>query len=271
VITGGYVAAAGLWIAASDYVLSAREPGSRALALAELVKGELFVVVTGAVLFAVLNRYLSMISAAEERYRVSQEALRQQERAVRQGYVDVLDAVTGGKLILLTAEEMEQQLGEPLLGLRRIGAMRDMVHARADVRAAVQTIGVTSLDALIVAFGEALTNALKHAGAAEYGVATAGERLQVIVRDEGRGIDFRQLPKAALVQGYSTTNSLGFGFTIMLDIADRVLLCTGESGTTIVLEVDTDSRIRAGAPERAAPGRTLQDSQDRGATAAPRA
>jgi anti-sigma regulatory factor (Ser/Thr protein kinase) len=250
-ITAGYVAIAGLWIAVSDYVVSARDPAGRSVVLAEVIKGELFVIVTGVILFAVLNRYLSMIRASEERYRIAQESVRERDRAVRQSYVDVLDAVTGGRLVLLTSEEMESELGEPVLGPRRISELSEMGRARAEVAATFEPLGVSGRDALIVAFGEALTNALTHAGEAEYGVAQMNGCVHLFVRDHGAGIDFRHLPKAALVQGFSTTNSLGYGFTIMLDVTDRVLLCTGDSGTSVVLEVEARSDHTRGEQQRA--------------------
>ncbi|MDP2234352.1 MAG: hypothetical protein Q8K89_11995 [Actinomycetota bacterium] len=41
---------------------------------------------------------------------------------------------------------------------------------------------------------------------------------------------------SALVPGYSSTTSLGMGFTILLAECDRVLLATASSGTRVVLE-----------------------------------
>ncbi len=46
--------------------------------------------------------------------REAEQALRRQEEGIRRAYVDVLDAVTGGKLILLTEEELAAELGEPI-------------------------------------------------------------------------------------------------------------------------------------------------------------
>ena len=46
--------------------------------------------------------------------RHAERALRRQEEDIRRAYVDVIDAVTGGKLILLTDEELAGQLGVPL-------------------------------------------------------------------------------------------------------------------------------------------------------------
>lgn len=237
-IAAVYVILAGTWIAFSDFFLSSRSPNASDFALFQLIKGEAFVLVTGVALFIGLYRYLNLVRTSEQRYDAAQEALRQKDRAIRQGYVDVLDAVTGGKLILMTSEELEDQLGDEVLAPRSVTDPQEMHAARAAVRAAIEHLGLSDPDMLLLAFGEALTNALKHAGAAEYSVLRSEGSVQVRVQDSGRGIDFRQLPKAALVQGFSTTNTLGFGFTIMLEVSDRLLLCTDETGTSVVLETD---------------------------------
>jgi len=57
-----------------------------------------------------------------------------------------------------------------------------------------------------------------------------------LVSDPGHGIDFSILPKAALMAGFSTKQSIGMSFSIMLDLSDRVLLSTQPGGTISVLE-----------------------------------
>jgi anti-sigma regulatory factor (Ser/Thr protein kinase) len=94
------------------------------------------------------------------------------------------------------------------------------------------------LEELLVAFSEGATNMLKHAGGGTYQVGKTDLKIQLILSDKGAGIDFRQLPKAALVPGFSTTQTLGMGFTLMMELTDRVLLCTSPDGTTLVLEKD---------------------------------
>jgi hypothetical protein len=49
------------------------------------------------------------------------------------------------------------------------------------------------------------------------------------------GIQIAELPRVTLGTGYSTKDSLGYGFWIMLRAADAVHLLTGVSGTTVVL------------------------------------
>jgi anti-sigma regulatory factor (Ser/Thr protein kinase) len=87
-----------------------------------------------------------------------------------------------------------------------------------------------------VAYAEAATNALKHAGSGSCQLFRRGGTVQVAVSDTGPGIDFRLLPKATLLPGFSSAQSLGMGFTIMLDLSDRILLATAPGRTRVVLE-----------------------------------
>jgi len=155
--------------------------------------------------------------------------------------------VTGGNLILLTEEELSAELGAPLGEARRFAAPRDLAAARAAiVAAAVERFpdwaAATDLRAPV---GEALVNALRHAGGGSYQVFARGDALQVLVRDEGPGIDFRMLPRATL-RGFSTASSLGMGFTIMLQGCARVLLSTRPGRTSLVLEF-TGAPVRSDA------------------------
>jgi anti-sigma regulatory factor (Ser/Thr protein kinase)/PAS domain-containing protein len=170
--------------------------------------------------------------------RHAERALRRQEESIRRAYVDVLDAVTGGKLVLLTDEELAGQLGVPLTEPVEFLAPRDLSLARGAItRAAAahfpEWAPVTDIRTPV---GEALVNALRHAGGGIYQLYAHGDVLQVAVRDEGPGIDFRTLPRATLQRGFSTASSLGMGFTIMLQVCERVLLSTHPGRTTVVLE-----------------------------------
>ena len=107
---------------------------------------------------------------------------------------------------------------------------------------------------------EALDNALKHAGSGTYQVFAKNGLLQVAISDDGPGIDFRTLPKATLVRGFSTAASLGMGFTIMLQLSERVLLATRPGHTQVVLEF---------AARRTRTGGTAATSTSRRRRAAP--
>lgn len=237
-IVAGYAVSALVWILFSDRILFSAVSDGRLAARLSTQKGEAFIVLTSLILFVVLNRYLLRLRTSEERYMQSQADLRQQELAVRQGYVDVLDAVTGGKLILALPSEVEEWLGEPLLPMRPIGEASDLAAARRAIAETVTPLQLRDTDSFMLACSEALTNAVKHAGGGDYGLFMSGECLQVLVRDRGPGIDFRSLPKATLIQGFSTSGTMGLGFTIMLEVCDRVVLATDPTGTEILLEVD---------------------------------
>ena len=171
--------------------------------------------------------------------RAAEQALRRQEEGIRRAYVDVLDAVTGGKLILLTEEELAAELGQPLGSAVPFGSPAELADARRSVVAAAERAfpGHVRHTDLLSTAGEALDNALKHAQGGTYQVFARDHHLQVAIVDEGPGIDFRTLPRATLVSGFSTTASLGMGFTIMLQLCERVLLTTRPGHTSVVLEL----------------------------------
>ena len=170
--------------------------------------------------------------------RHAERALRRQEENIRRAYVDVLDVVTGGKLILLTDEELAGQLGVPLMKPESVTAPRGLSEARATIASVAADHFPDWAPATDVRtpVGEALVNALRHAGGGTYQLFALEATLQVLVRDEGPGIDFRTLPRATLQRGFSTESSLGMGFTIMLQVCERVLLSTRPGRTSVVLE-----------------------------------
>lgn len=237
-LAGGYAATAIGWLLVSGALLWSEIVRSREATIIVVTNGTLFVVFTTAVLFFVIYRFLKRLQDSEARFLAAQDELRQKDLAVRQGYVDVLDAVTGGKLVLITEDELDSAVGEVMM---RPHALTD-AHALSDARRTIFDclvgIPLDDRDAVMLAVSEALTNAIKHGRRGEYAIHRSGNCLQFVVRDFGPGIDFRQLPKATLVQGFSTTSTMGMGFTIMLEVADRVLLTTDAHGTVVVLEVE---------------------------------
>jgi len=176
--------------------------------------------------------------------REAERALRRQEEDIRRAYVDVLDAVTGGKLILLTGETLAGELGQPLSDVMPIRSTAELAEARRMVvdAAELRYPGRIRHTDLLSPVCEALNNALKHARGGTYQVFARDDCLQVAITDEGPGIDFRTLPRATLVRGFSTAASLGMGFTIMLQLCARVLLCTRPGRTEVVLEVAAADR-----------------------------
>lgn len=173
----------------------------------------------------------------------SLQALTEKDRAIRQAYSDVIDAVTGGRLIIVGRDELDETLLGTTETTFELGDARDLAAARPQLAAIAGHL--PRLEELQLAVCEGLANMLKHAGGGEWWVLQDETRVQVVLSDSGPGIDFRQLPKATLVPGYSMAQSLGMGFTLMMELADRILVCTDPGGTTLVLEMDVGEPSKA--------------------------
>jgi anti-sigma regulatory factor (Ser/Thr protein kinase) len=191
------------------------------------------------------NKLGAMVALALENvrldrlYEIEHDAavrLQEKDRVIRQAYSDVIGAVTGGRLVLLSPDEVGT------VTMAEVGAPNEIREASELSTARATIAGILGdnvrLQGLLVAFSEGATNMLKHAGGGTYQVGETKEKVQIILSDKGPGIDFRQLPKAALVPGFSTTQTLGLGFTLMMELTDRIYLCVSPDGTTVVLEVD---------------------------------
>ncbi len=178
----------------------------------------------------------------EERARSAEAALRKKDSDIRNAYADVFSAVTQDKLVLLAEAEVEGSLGKPASEAFEIPSLEELVESRAFLRNGLAQL-VTShetIDEFIHASGEAVANGVKHAGSCEVQLYTIGDAVQIRITDHGPGINFRDLPKATLVAGFSTKHSLGLGFSIMLEVCAKVSLSTGAQGTTLILEKKVD-------------------------------
>jgi len=167
--------------------------------------------------------------------------LETQEASVRQRAFmrDILSSVTEGKLTLcdsladlpppLPVAEKPLTLTHQTLSALRL-AVRTVLKA--------ECFSDERVEDLMTAVGEAAMNAIVHAGGGVGKIFTDTQacKVQVWVQDEGGGISVDRLPRATLQRGYTTAGTLGYGFKMMLQTADRVWLLTGAAGTTIVIE-----------------------------------
>lgn len=164
------------------------------------------------------------------------ESLRESEAHKRQFYRDTIYSVTSGKLSIYEEADMQPYLQSPDLFLH-ITEATALTEARQRITDFSRQHGVAGveLDTFTIAVGEAMTNSIKHASEGEVCAGTDEGSVWVAVSDRGPGIDSLILPRAVLLAGFSTKPSLGLGYTIMLDVADRILLKTSETGTTVML------------------------------------
>jgi anti-sigma regulatory factor (Ser/Thr protein kinase) len=156
-------------------------------------------------------------------------------------YKDALCAVTRGKLVLCEREELEASWAAcgSDKGQVEITENADVPKARRFVEQALDGEGLTEekvADAALCAT-EAVGNVVKHADRGSVAVRTTETTATIRIEDVGPGIDFAHLPNAVLAAGFSTAPSLGMGYSILLEMMDRVHLSTNTSGTIILLEI----------------------------------
>lgn len=153
---------------------------------------------------------------------------------------DVIFAVSGGKLVLAEEVELEQmRVSGRKVRLLEIQNSADVGTARALTEEALLQMKMDRdrIFDMVLCVSEATTNALKHAHGGVLEVYEFEGRAQVWVSDKGGGIDFSLLPRSTLMKGWSSKTSLGYGYTILLELLDRVLLFTSRYGTTVVMEM----------------------------------
>jgi anti-sigma regulatory factor (Ser/Thr protein kinase) len=156
-------------------------------------------------------------------------------------YKDALCAVTRGKLVLCERDELEETwaICGADKGRVEITENADVPKARRFVEQALQDEGLSEekiADAALCAT-EAVGNVVKHADRGAVAVRTTEATATIRIEDVGPGIDFAHLPNAVLAAGFSTAPSLGMGYSILLEMMDRVHLSTNTSGTVILLEL----------------------------------
>ncbi|WP_176560236.1 ATP-binding protein [Brevibacillus dissolubilis] len=168
-------------------------------------------------------------------------AERKRQQAEWEMYRNVLCIVTKGKLILLQDADLYDFIRQSEMLLRyEIKSPADLQGMRRQMTEALVACDLGSRKPLhcVVAINEAATNVIKYAegGKVELYHSQADQILRIVVSDEGEGILLHDLPKATLIRGYSTVDTLGAGFHVMLEYSDRILVNSSPQGTKIVLE-----------------------------------
>ncbi|MGQ9454937.1 MAG: PAS domain S-box protein [Armatimonadota bacterium] len=182
---------------------------------------------------------LAMIRDVTERKRVEEhrrEFTRQLELHKRQFYRDTILSVTNGKLDICEPREINAYVCRARMRVD-VREPAEVPRARHETQKYCEQAGLVGerLESFMIAVGEAITNAVKHAHGGRVYAGKSSENVWVGVADKGSEISSLILPRATLQRGYSTKPSLGMGYTIMLSVADRIILKTGNRGTTVVL------------------------------------
>lgn len=135
-------------------------------------------------------------------------------------------------------DEVWRSAGEEL-GRIEVCEPSHVPAARHFLEKAVASVGLSEekLADLALCATEAVGNVVKHAERGWLKIRCNESVVTVRIEDVGPGIDFAQLPNAVLAAGYSTAPSLGMGYSILLEMMDRVYLSTQPGGTWILLEL----------------------------------
>ncbi len=192
-------------------------------------------------------KHLQRRRAAMER----RELEKSMEGQKRQFYRETILSVTDGKLNICDPPELRPYLSKAIIKME----VRDASHVGPARKVLEQYFSQNELtgerlSTFIIAVGEAITNAVKHG---EYGRVYGGTKDGAVwagVTDNGSGIESLVLPRATLMRGFSTKPSMGLGYSIMLEIADRILLKTGRNGTTVILLKNIEKQETQLSPER---------------------
>ncbi|WP_421616897.1 ATP-binding protein [Brevibacillus sp. TJ4] len=166
---------------------------------------------------------------------------RKRKRREWEMYRDLFGLVTKNKLLLLNDEELYVLLREGKVRLTmELRAPEDLARLRKALRAALAPVQMAEkrLFQYLVAVNEAASNTIKHGngGSVMLYVTDDQKMCRAVIHDSGQGILLEDLPRATLLPGYSTQQSLGAGFHVMLQYCDRLYLGSSPAGTKLILE-----------------------------------
>lgn len=180
-----------------------------------------------------IGRDITARKQAEDTNRLMEQEMEDHKRHF---YRETILSVTEGKLDVCDAAAAQAYTSTA----RRTIHVKDAVevsNARNEANKFYQECGMIGdrLEEFIIGVGEAITNAVKHSDGGTVYLGCNDDDVWVAVMDQGAGIDSLILPRATLRRGFSTKPSLGLGYSIMLDVADHILLNTSPHGTTVIL------------------------------------
>ena len=169
-------------------------------------------------------------------------AAKQRERELeahqREFYQRTIMAATEGKLVIAEEQDIDGIACDPVASWRvddhgSYARLRDEVRRFASESGMERSRAYSFLGCVV----EAVANAMTHAGGDDARLCHGDDALTFVISDSGPGIGALSLPDVALTKHYSTVGTLGMGYKIMIEFADRVYLSTGPEGTTVAIEM----------------------------------
>lgn len=173
---------------------------------------------------------------------------KEQELARSQLYHDVLFAATGGRLQLMSPQEIAPLMNDwqdtRELILTDPGQIARARRLAEEIAQAAELDDEAVSDAALCV-SEAVTNALKFGSEVVFRGGLCENQMRFAISDNGPGLERALLPQVTLQKGFSTGSSMGMGFSLMLEMMDQVGLETSPNGTTVLLckNVMTDRHL----------------------------
>ena len=159
-------------------------------------------------------------------------------------FEDVLAAVTMGRLVISDDWEITRITNEgKKLGQAIVTEPGDISKVRNAVRECLKyRVPDPEINKFLLCISEVATNMLEHAsgGLLAWYLCNDGI-IRVMAEDWGPGLSLRDLPKATLIRGVKSKKALGIGFTLLMELMNKIYLKTGQRGTTLILEQKLDS------------------------------
>ncbi|EWG11547.1 ATP-binding protein [Cytobacillus firmus] len=145
---------------------------------------------------------------------------------------------TKSKLLLIHRQELELYTEGSLLYSSGLNTTGDIPKARGEIKKILDGLHLESARTMhwILVISELATNVIMHADKGKIKLYDSGDCFTCCVEDEGPGFNLNDLKDKTLAAGYSTKASLGMGFTIILKLADQVMLCNTEEGSAIIVK-----------------------------------
>ncbi|WP_197046587.1 ATP-binding protein [Oceanobacillus salinisoli] len=155
-----------------------------------------------------------------------------------ENYKEVIQSITKGKVLLKNSTEMDELLQEYQEKERyQLTDKKQLTPIRESIKEVINNYNLTDKQqyGILLAVQEAATNALKYSTDGEIQLRESDDEILITVHDQGKGIALKNLPKALLVNGFSTGSTLGQGFNLMSRISHRLFLKSDHTGTSVGL------------------------------------
>lgn len=150
---------------------------------------------------------------------------------------------TSRKMLIVTDQEIKAHSAGRFIFFSKLRKPKDIPATRDGIRNILEARNMKDEFTmnLLLAVSELTTNVIKHAERGSITVVETKDEYTCLVQDRGPGFQIEDLKDKTLAAGYSTKDSLGMGFSIVLKLADQLLLANTDKGSIIAAKFLKDA------------------------------